>query len=244
MRSKRWELPALDGLRALAILMVICCHSVYQVAPLLGNNQVRADTLGAFGFTGVFLFFVLSGFLLFLPYARALLASASWPSARRFYERRALRILPVYLVVLALLLFIYISVGRTTTPQALALTPLLLFNMLPAANYLVTVINPPFWTLAIEWQFYLLLPWIALGLAKLVGRRRGRARVVRLAWGLGLLVVSGLLLRFLAAIAHYSTGLDNPAAVPGLPGFLLSIFFGARGRQLDVFAVGMGLSLF
>ncbi len=136
------------------------------------------------------------------------------------------------------------SAGLPPPRKQLAFTPLLLFNMLPASTNLVTVINPPFWTLAVEWQFYLLLPWIALGLAKLVGRRRRRARAVRLAWGLGFLVVSGLLLRFLAALAHYTTGLDNPAAVPSLPGFLLSLFFGERGRQLDVFALGMALSFF
>jgi peptidoglycan/LPS O-acetylase OafA/YrhL len=245
MKSNRWELPALDGLRALAILLVICCHMVIWDLPLQGNHAGWVRTLGAFGFAGVFLFFVLSGFLLFLPYARALIGDAQWPSARRFYERRALRILPVYLVVLFLLLYFYVYIGRTpVTPQAVALTPLLLFNMLPASTTLVNRMNPPFWTLAVEWQFYLLLPWIALGLAKLVGRRSGRARAVRLAWGLAFLVASGLLLRCLAAIAHYSTGLDNPAAIPGLPGFLLSIFYGARGRGLDVFALGMGLSLF
>jgi hypothetical protein len=67
MRSNRWDLPALDGLRALAILLVICCHMAYFVGPVLGNNLDWGHTLYTFGFTGVFLFFVLSAFPMCIP---------------------------------------------------------------------------------------------------------------------------------------------------------------------------------
>src|SRR5260370_42593751 len=59
------------------------------------------------GAMGVTLFFVLSGFLLFMPYAKALLCvKANWPSARSFYLRRAFRIIPAYYGCLFLLVFL------------------------------------------------------------------------------------------------------------------------------------------
>ncbi len=57
-----------------------------------------------YGRTGVHLFFVLSGFLLFLPYARWLFGMGQRPSAQLFYKRRVLRIGPAYWACLAILL--------------------------------------------------------------------------------------------------------------------------------------------
>src|SRR5690242_15134137 len=99
---RRQTLPALDGIRALAILLVLW-HHLYLVG-LASHLDVGPDwlrALSAMAASGVFLFFPLSGFLLFLPYARALLARQPWPRTRQFYLRRALRILPVYLVALS-----------------------------------------------------------------------------------------------------------------------------------------------
>src|SRR5690348_11900504 len=100
----RPTLPALDGLRGLAIALVLWYH-LMDPRVLLGKAAPLPlyGLLGS-GFSGVFLFFVLSGFLLFLPYARALLSGESWPAAREFYRRRALRILPAYYVSLAFVL--------------------------------------------------------------------------------------------------------------------------------------------
>jgi peptidoglycan/LPS O-acetylase OafA/YrhL len=72
-----------------AILLVVWCH--LGVPPL----NVDLSAVNTFAYSGVLLFFVLSGLLLFLPYARALINSAPWPSLRRFYARRVRRILPV-----------------------------------------------------------------------------------------------------------------------------------------------------
>jgi peptidoglycan/LPS O-acetylase OafA/YrhL len=239
-----YTIPALDGLRALAIILVLWCHMDVQgfVYHMLGPGILRS--VAAFGFSGVFLFFILSGFLLFLPYARSLLGGTSWPSVKRFYQRRALRILPVYLVAISLLFGLKIVIGHNpTTPLAILLAPSLIFDWSASATNLMNTLSPPFWTLTIEWQFYLLLPWLALGLTKLAHKRIGRALVIRLTLGLGALIAGGLLLRMLAAVAHYNTGLDNPAATPGILGIVLAVFFGARGKQLDVFALGMAASL-
>src|SRR5579884_4258341 len=84
------EIRALDGLRATAALSVLALHFLsfvnFQLTPLGSATAAFWQYLG----TGVELFFVLSGFLLFLPYARAMLHSKPLPSVRGFYRRRAL----------------------------------------------------------------------------------------------------------------------------------------------------------
>ena len=103
--TQRREIAELDGLRALAILLVLWCHlTAFGALRGLNVGPPLLHLLGDFGFAGVFLFFILSGFLLFLPYARALLAGAAWPSARAFYRKRARRILPAYYLTLLVLL--------------------------------------------------------------------------------------------------------------------------------------------
>jgi peptidoglycan/LPS O-acetylase OafA/YrhL len=199
------EIAALDGLRALAILLVLEIH-LYLLGSAHGLN-VGPPIVAYFadmGFSGVYLFFVLSGFLLFLPYARSLLTNQPWPSARLFYLRRALRILPAYYAVLATLLML--PARPLLRPQYLVPLSLaaLLFHDLNVNAFNITFqLDSPFWTLAIEWQFYLLLPWIALALAKLAGARAERWFFPRLALGVIMLIVAGLLIRSLAAIAHY-----------------------------------------
>ncbi len=72
------------------------CFQLHQYPKHLLNWDISVPW--NYAQTGVHLFFVLSGFLLFLPYARAMLQDRPLPTARRFYQRRALRILPAYWV--------------------------------------------------------------------------------------------------------------------------------------------------
>src|SRR5690242_20063157 len=106
------EIRALDGLRALAAFSIVGFHALlflqFEYTPLS-----RAVNHGWYYLsTGVHLFFVLSGFLLFLPYVRALLDGERLPSARRFYQRRALRILPAYWVCLTIMVALKFFVRR------------------------------------------------------------------------------------------------------------------------------------
>ena len=89
------RIPGLDLLRAFAILLVFCWH--YQV-----NGGVSwLSWISPYGWTGVDLFFVLSGFLivnqLFKP-----LQSGGLPSLKTFYIKRSFRILPAYLMIVGL----------------------------------------------------------------------------------------------------------------------------------------------
>ena len=199
--------------------------------------------LAGFGFAGVLLFFALSGFLLFLPYARALLVSQPWPSARSFYLRRALRILPLYLVLLACILSRMPPQVLRASLGPLTLAPVLLYDLHPTSFLLITTPVPPLWTLAIEWQFYLLLPWLALALAKFAGPGTGRKHLLRLVIGLSGLILVGLSIRVLTALTHYTWGQENPFEAKGGLGLLLSILSGMKGNYLECFAVGMAASL-
>ena len=93
-------LPALDGLRALAVLAVLLTHVGFQtgrtVEGTVGAVLSRLDI-------GVTLFFLLSGFLLYRPFAAAHVGAAPAPRLRAYLRNRALRILPAYwlLVVVA-----------------------------------------------------------------------------------------------------------------------------------------------
>jgi peptidoglycan/LPS O-acetylase OafA/YrhL len=240
------EIPSLDGLRALAILLVIW-HHIYALGALNGLDVGPAALNDAAGlaFCGVFLFFVLSGFLLFLPYARAMLADQPWPSVRKFYLRRTLRILPAYYAALAVVVLAnVVSLLHAGALASLLPAPLLLFDMDSASFNTIFQINSPFWTLAVEWQFYLLLPWIALALAKLAGSRASRQFFPRLALGLASLVILGLAIRVAAAIIHYDWEQVDPINTPGLIGFALKLLYGIKGKYLEVFALGMGVSVF
>lgn len=146
--------PGLDLLRAIAILSVIPFHARYTFKwplppPFYGIAQ--------FGWMGVDLFFVLSGYLigsqLLKPYA-----SGERPSMTRFYVNRALRILPAYLVVL----FLYIAVP--TLRERPTISPWWHFSTF-TLNYLIDYEhNKAFshaWSLCVEEHYYLLFPLLA-----------------------------------------------------------------------------------
>lgn len=237
------ELPALDGLRALAILMVLW-HHMYRWGPddwgIWKQPILRASA--DFGFIGVLLFFVLSGFLLFLPYARALVGGGRWPSARSFYRRRALRILPVYVVALAVMAAL-VEVEHAQRPWMLhgfIYSFLLLQNVSTSAATLVSVLDGALWTLAIEWQFYLILPGIALLLLWLTKGRDTRGGLWRTCGALGAVIVFGLATRVLSADATYTPALAGAVEHNGWLGLALRI---VTGHYLEEFALGMLLSL-
>src|SRR5205807_9144050 len=91
------QIPLLNGVRAIACIIVLLTNlnffaRHYNIWPALPNNGqlniffILYEYLGDyFGDSGIILFFLLSSFLLFLPYAKALLFDSPWPSLRRFY---------------------------------------------------------------------------------------------------------------------------------------------------------------
>ena len=147
------HIPELDGIRGVAALMVLCHHLFYTSVPHPGQwNRfvVLASKLSYVGNSGVDLFFVLSGFLI----TSLLILDRTSPHFYwNFYWKRALRILPLYLVALAAL--------AALSPQTWRYVLLSLFFVANFAPALHVISSGPFWTLAIEEQFYLIWPRFA-----------------------------------------------------------------------------------
>lgn len=173
------HISGLDGLRALACLAVFGVH--FQQAVLLKGNIGPFDLARLLenGNTGVALFFVLSGFLLSIPFWRGLERDEPAPRWRTFWLKRAARILPAYFLCLTLLVVHNQLWEETGEASNILLHYLLLFNYSPQHIF---SINPPFWTLAVEVQFYALLPLIFLVIAAFPRAFRAPAVV-----GLGML---------------------------------------------------------
>ena len=145
----RSYMPELDVVRGIAILLVLFYHGV---APPLNATLSSAGKLffhlSQYGWVGVNLFFVLSGFLI----TGILIDSRNRAGYfRRFYLRRALRILPALCATLLILKF-----GGWISWRFLALAAVFLANCAPF--FRVALEYPPLWSLAVEEHFYLLWP--------------------------------------------------------------------------------------
>jgi len=162
------HLAPLDGLRGIAIALVLWFH-VWQITWLRADVHVFGATLNfnaipEAGFIGVDLFFFISGFCLFYPYARTLVDGRPRQSLATFAYRRAIKIVPSYYLSLALV----VALG-----WAHFASPADAFAQIVAHATFVHVfnddtfggINGVLWSLAIEVQFYVVFPlvcWCAL----------------------------------------------------------------------------------
>ena len=155
------RIEALDGVRGLAILLVVMMHSLFLGVPLPGapylNPAFHYPRVALLGWCGVDVFFVLSGYLI----TGILLRSKGGPHYfRNFYVRRALRIFPLYYLVVSLLLWVMPRPATTTAEQVSYLLYYQNFRFAfggdsnPDPAKLIT------WSLAIEEQFYLLWPTV------------------------------------------------------------------------------------
>jgi peptidoglycan/LPS O-acetylase OafA/YrhL len=168
--------PCIDGLRAIAALAVVAFHYLFVGGPeplwLRGRLQAVA---WAFGGQGVAIFFVISGFLLYRPFAIAHFADQAEPPSVPFWTRRAVRIFPAYWVALS---FALLTLGIGTIRgfgRFFALYTLTqgYHRGLELAGLGVA------WTLVIEVSFYATLPFIALGLRALGGADTSRTQRLR-----------------------------------------------------------------
>src|SRR3954464_3713102 len=130
----RGHLPALDGLRGLAIVLVLFTHAIaLPLEPVQGSLDSAVHALARIGWTGVDLFFVLSGFLI----TGILLDTRNEPRRwSRFFARRSLRIFPLYYGVLVALFVILPLVARHwTEPTYLTLEKNQAWYWLYAVNF-------------------------------------------------------------------------------------------------------------
>ena len=157
----------IESLRALSALAVVACHAwAFTNGATFGTYHSRL-ILGA-GFLGVSVFFALTGFLIFLPFARRDYAGGRRVNLGGYLLNRALRILPLYYVVLVVV----------ATVDGVAAGTFLRFLWFGEnfKDVLVTkAIDGPMWSLVVELHFYLLLPPLAWCLARFCKRSALRA---------------------------------------------------------------------
>jgi peptidoglycan/LPS O-acetylase OafA/YrhL len=193
----RGRLPGIEGLRAMAAGAVLMHHVwAYNGDERLGFGGTTGGVFLNLAL-GVTLFFALSGFLLYRPFALAIARDQPLPSVRGYLRNRALRILPAYWVILLIVSLAGYAYVRgpdgsiqfgTLKPLELVTAALLVQDYRP--DTLLLGIGPA-WSLAVEAVFYLLLPLLGLGAARLARRASTRSRraFVALLPPLGLLVL-------------------------------------------------------
>ena len=162
------SLPALTGLRGLAALWVLIYHAWVYVTPqeilldVLGST-IRVHTFFSLGWSAVQLLFVLSGFLLTLPYARANAGLAPRPALFRYLVKRISRVFPAYYLQLLVLVLIAWMVSREWLVDLTNLFQYLLMLFVPPPIGMGSPwsLNGVWWTLPIELSFYLVLPLLS-----------------------------------------------------------------------------------
>jgi len=239
-RFVRGHVPLLDGVRGLAVLLLLSHQLVLDVLPDAGapTSDRLLDRLMQPGWIGVQLFFVLSGFLI----TGVLLDTKGRGGYfRSFYGRRVLRIFPLYYLLLVVLSFVLPRLGHVppllqADPRAMPLAWIYL------SNWTLTVPAPigHCWSLAVEEQFYLVWPFVVaalsaprllrfcfvlaalalgfrisvwtLGLSPEIAYQNTFARMDALALG----AAGAILLRDPAAVARWAPGLRRALLVAGV----------------------------
>jgi peptidoglycan/LPS O-acetylase OafA/YrhL len=161
----------IESLRALAALGVLAGH-VVLVAGRHTDDGVIYRLLFGGGF-GVYFFFGLTGYLLFWPFAQRYFGDGDPVDLKRYAINRALRILPLYYVVVMTVLLFADDVGTGVWVRFLTFTETT--SNLTAGQYVDVA-----WSLAVEVMFYALVPLIAWALARLSGMSATRAVAILL----------------------------------------------------------------
>lgn len=191
------HLPSLDGIRGLAILMVIAHNVQLLDVPEMHGAVALVQFILNIGWIGVQLFFVLSGFLI----TGILLDSVGQPHGlRNFIARRALRIFPLYYGALVLI-FVLLPLLGAQPEMYKAQAPYQIWLWTYLSNWTDALgigpkSLPHFWSLAVEEQFYLLWPLLVLSL-------RSPARVAIMCLVVAVVSLVCRIMLFNADASHY-----------------------------------------
>ena len=227
--SSRDRIPSLTGIRALAALLVIGTHAAYTTGKY---THGYAGLLLSRMEIGVSIFFVLSGFLLFVPWVRAAQAGTSAPSLRRYGWHRIRRIMPAYVVAVlgAFVLYHFHDAGPNPGHSWYGLLRNLTLTQIYTDGYMFSHIHQgltQMWSLAVEVSFYVALPIIGYLVLRVLCRRRWRPRLA-----LAGLAVCALISPAWMVYVHTAQHLPDGARL-WLPGYL-AWFIG--GMMLAVLA--------
>ena len=207
-----------DGVRALAIMIVVWYHIwqqswLYPEMRIFGKS-ISFDPLVRSGYIWVDIMILISGFCLYLPWAR-LAQGEKGQSPLAFYRRRLIRIHPSYLLTLAIMFGVALATdayGNNRAFMAADLATHLTYTQMFTYNtYYATKLGGALWTLALEMQLYALFPLFA--------RAFKRSPLITLA------AMTGFSLAVRAYIA---------SRYPDV-----SLYFNQLPAYLDTFALGM-----
>ena len=197
VRAEVGTIGPIEGLRGVAVLWVMLFH--YLVVRdarfadpwiALVADAAPLQVILRNGYLGVDLFFLITGFLLTLPWFRHAAEGRPEPATRDFYLRRVLRIVPAYYVQLAFLFLVCLPLVKGIAYWRQDLW-FLLYNAAAHATFLhyttplssaSLTLNGALWTLALEAQYYLLLPFLAPWLVRAPWRTAGALALAALAW--------------------------------------------------------------
>lgn len=200
VRVEAGYIPAIEGLRGLAVAWVMLFHYVVVRDGRFDDPAIAAissvhplNVIARNGYLGVDLFFLISGFLLTLPWFMRAAQGRAAPSVRDFYARRFWRIAPAYYVQLVVLFAIVLPLLKGLTYwradlyviAANALAHLgFIHNTTPLTSGSLGI-NGALWTLAVEAQYYALVPLAAVLFLRAPLTGLVAAFGVAIAWQLG-----------------------------------------------------------
>jgi peptidoglycan/LPS O-acetylase OafA/YrhL len=164
--SVQKEYDVIDGLRGIAILLVVGCHLVY-INPLSGTLTHFIGGVFAAGSCGVIVFFALSGFLISWPFWKRKVAGSELVVPPGYAKRRFWKIYPPLALSVILLTPIYILRSHDWSFAQLAAQ---WFVGVPLVKPISGDLNPVMWSLIVEVHYYLLLPLLFLALKKVSAR--------------------------------------------------------------------------
>ncbi|MGB3286787.1 acyltransferase family protein [Mycolicibacter algericus] len=227
------RVASLTGVRAVAAILVVGTHAAYTTGKY---THGYAGLLGSRMEIGVPIFFVLSGFLLFRPWVRATAFGRPAPSVRRYAWHRVRRIMPAYVVTVALAYLIYHF--RTAGPNPghnwIGLLRNLTLTQIYTDNYMFGYLHQgltQMWSLAVEVAFYVVLPGLAY--LTLVWLCRRQWRPVRL---LAALAALALISPAWLVLVHTTDFLPDGARL-WLPTYLLWFLGGMALAVLQAMGV-------
>jgi peptidoglycan/LPS O-acetylase OafA/YrhL len=232
-RSGRFDRPGLTGLRALAACWVVAFHLNALVGPRamgfdVGPLHVVLTPLLTIGWVGVDIFFVLSGFLLTIHFVELSRDAPMGAALPRYLRGRILRVVPAYWAQIAVLAAVAWAASGAP-PAWLRYVPAHLFflqNLTPESQ---SAVNGVYWTLPVEFSFYLVLPFAVGALAR---GARSPARRVAVLLAVALAITIGWRAAAFALTGTAPSALLFFAASTHLPGALDQFAFGVAAGWL------------
>jgi peptidoglycan/LPS O-acetylase OafA/YrhL len=227
------RVASLTGVRALAATLVVATHAAYTTGKYthgyLGLVYSRLEI-------GVPIFFVLSGFLLFRPWVKAVVTGQPSPSLRRYSWHRVRRIMPAYIVTVlaAFAVYHFRTAGPNPGHSWTGLIRNLTLTQLYTDGYDYSYLHQgltQMWSLAVEVSFYAVLPVLAYLLIVVLCRRRWRPALL-----FSGIVALGLVTPAWLVVVHTTDWLPDGARL-WLPSYLLWFLAGMALTVMQVLGV-------